>query len=422
MSVAFFYLNRMPGQKFFLYLTAFASIIEALKLMRRNGEKTMPNLETEYAGLRLRNPIIIAPAAITETVERMKKCEQYGAGAVVVKSLFENEITRKTPTPCFKIIERSVQLQKNHTLYSYEQASIFDPKGYAGEIEKAKKSLSIPVIASINCETENAWRSYAKMMQEAGADAIEINLSCPHFSITFTGDDVERNMLGIYGLVAEAVNIPVIPKISGQLTSPLATVRKLKEAGAGAVVLFNRFTGLDIDIEREVPIMHGGYAGHGGAWSIHYPLRWVSAISPAVDIEIGASGGASSAQDVVKYLLCGARTVQACTVVIVSGYRAIRDLVRGLEEFMNKKGYSAIEDFRGAVCSKILKYDEVDRSDRVRAEIIEPRCKGCGECFNVCIYGAIDKEKKLYSVNDRCVGCGLCAELCPVGAIKMTER
>ena len=139
-------------------------------------------------------------------------------------------------------------------------------------------------------------------------------------------------------------------------------------------------------------------------------------------MEISASGGVSSAEDVVKYLLCGARTVQVCTAVIMNGYRIIRDLVRGLEEFMDKKGYSSLEDFRGAVCSKILKYDEVDRSDRMRAQIIQPRCKSCGVCFNACIYGAIDKEKKLYGVNDRCVGCGLCAELCPVGAIKMAER
>jgi len=380
------------------------------------------DLTTDYAGLKLKNPVVVAPAGITETVERMKKCELHGAGALVVKTLFENEVTRKAPTPAFRIIDRKTARRNAFTLYSYEQASVFAPDAYAREIEKAKNELSIPVIASINCETDDGWRKYARLIENAGADALEVNLSCPHFSIHFAGEDVEENMLKIFELVRETVKIPVIPKINGQLTSPLSVVNELKNAGAEAVVLFNRFTGLDIDIRNEIPVMHGGYAGHGGAWSIHYPLRWVSEISPRVDIQIAASGGVSCADDVVKYLLAGALVVQVCTIVIMNGYRVIKNLIKGIEDFMNEKDYGTINDFRGKVCSRILKYDEVDRSDKVKAEVITKKCKSCGVCFNICIYNAINKKEKKYSVNARCIGCGLCAELCPYEAIRMVER
>jgi dihydroorotate dehydrogenase (fumarate) len=380
------------------------------------------DLSTEYAGLKLKNPVIVAPAGITETVDRMKRCEEHRAAAVVVKTLFENELTRKSPTPAFKIIERKGARRTAFTLYSYEQASVLDPDAYAREIEKAKRELSVPVIGSINCETDKGWGDYARLLENAGADALEVNLSCPHFSIAFAGKDVEQNMRKAFTLARGAVKIPVIPKISGQLTSPISVVGALQKEGADAVVLFNRFTGLDIDTKNEMPVMHGGYAGHGGAWSIHYPLRWISAIAPAVDIQIAATGGVSSADDVVKYLLAGAQAVQVCTLVITSGYRIIRSLVRGLEDFMDEKGYKTIDEFRGKVCSRILKYDQVDRSDKVRAHIIPKKCESCGVCFNVCIYGAIDKEEKKYFVNAQCIGCGLCAELCPYDAIRIVER
>ena len=145
----------------------------------------MSDLATTYVDLKLRSPIIAGSAGITETVERMKKTQDNGAGAVVMKSLFEDEISRTSPTPRFKLIDYGKGLKNNKSkngfsLYSYEQGSEWGLERYAEEVSKAKKELDIPIIASINCISEKGWIFYAKRIEKAGADALEINLSCPH--------------------------------------------------------------------------------------------------------------------------------------------------------------------------------------------------------------------------------------------------
>ena len=140
----------------------------------------MPNLETRFAGLTLKNPIIASSAGITETVERMRKCQDHGAAAVVMKSYFEKEISRQAPTPRFRIIHHNLQRDKTFTLFSYEQASEWDLGRYAEEVAKAKAELDIKIIPSINCTTEEHWVESARTLEQAGADAIELNTSCPH--------------------------------------------------------------------------------------------------------------------------------------------------------------------------------------------------------------------------------------------------
>jgi len=337
----------------------------------------MVSLKTRYVGLELASPLVVASAGITETLERMRKAQECGAGAVVMKSLFENELNRTSPTPRFKILRHDSRDYKTFSFFSYEQASEWGPDRYAEEITRAKAELEIKIIASINCVTLNGWASYARKMEEAGADALELNVSCPHGSITFAGREVEENILKAVRVVREAVTLPIIPKISPQLTSPLNMVHNLKQIGANGVTIFNRTTGLDIDVEIEMPVMHRGYAGHGGPWAIQYPLRWISEIAPKVDIDISASGGVSSAQDVIKYLLAGATVVQTCTAVYMHGYEIIREFIQGLEEFMRSKGYSKIEDFRGKVSGRILSAPEIDRRHTLVSRILQRRIAPC---------------------------------------------
>ena len=337
----------------------------------------MVNLDTVYVRLKLKSPIIAGSAGITETVEKMKKARDNGAGAVVMKSLFEEEISRTSPTPRFKLIRHSMGAKNTFSLYSYEQASKWGPERYAEEIAKAKKELEIPIIASINCITEKGWVSYAKMMQKAGADALEINLSCPHGSITFRGEEVEEKMLNTAKLVRESVSLPVIAKLSPQLTSPLQMVKKIESLGINGVTVFNRLTGIEIDINDERPVMHQGYGGHGGPWAIQYPLRWISEISPQVKIDISGSGGVSTAEDVIKYLLAGATTVQMATAIVLNGHRIIKEINNGLNDYMDKKGYARIEDFRGRVCSRIKGTYEIKRAHYLKAQINDKLISSC---------------------------------------------
>jgi len=382
----------------------------------------MPNLRVNFAGLELRNPLVVASAGITETVERMKRYEEEGAAAVVMKSYFEEKICRKAPTPRFKIIRHGSGRFQTFAFYSYEQASEWDLKRYAREVEKAKAKLNIKIIPSINCVSKKGWLTAAKTLEKAGADAIELNTSCPHGSITFSGGAVEQNIVDTVRPVRDAVSLPLIAKISPMLTDPFALVKALEETGMDGVTIFNRQTGLDIDVEEEAPVMHRAYAGFGGPWAIHYPLRWISQIRPQTSLDIAGSGGVWNAEDVVKYLLAGADVVQVCTAIYLRGYGLIRKLLDGLAKFMTEKGYGSVDDFKGNAVPKILTTEQVDRRKRFAAEIT-PACNACGLCARLCTYDAIKRAGKRYTVvATRCVGCGFCVEICPNSAITLVSR
>lgn len=383
------------------------------------GLETVSGLETVYCGVKLRSPVIVGSANITATMENIKACQDSGAGAVVMKSLFEKEVCRIAPTPRFALIHRKVANEKSFTLYSYEQASSWGLARYAREIERCKAELDIPIIASINCYTQEGWLNYARRIEAAGADILELNVSCPHSSVTFAGVEVESTILDVVRAVREAVKIPIVTKLTPQLTSPLNMVYELERLGSNGVVLFNRFTGLEIDIEAEKPIMHGAYAGHGGPWSIHLPLRWISAIRGHVKLDISGSGGVAGPEDVIKYLLAGANTVQVCTAVIMNGYKIVERLNRGLIDFMERKGYKTIDDFRGKVNAKILATEDVFREHVSRAVIDPEKCKGCGRCFDVCSHFAVEPEGDVYIIKHNCDGCGLCPQVCPTDAISL---
>jgi dihydroorotate dehydrogenase subfamily 1 len=343
-----------------------------------------PRLAVTYCGLGLRSPVIVASCAWTETAEQMRRCEDNGAGAVVVKSYTDDPMMRASPTPRFRLLRRGGLKQASATLYSYEQAPAMDEKAFADEIAKAKGLLHIPVIASIVCVHDENWISAARAVEAAGADALELNVSCPHGSISFFGGDVENDIVRVAGLVREAVGLPLILKVPPQLTTPASMVRRLQDTGIQGVVMFNRFSGLDIDVEAEAPILHGGYAGHGGAWALQYSLRWIATTSPHVSLDISASGGPHSAEDVVKLILAGAKTVQVGTAIYFEGLEVLRLFNHGIAEWMERKGYSSIEQFRGIAAARVKKTEEIDREKRVVARI---NALGMPPCQAACPLG-----------------------------------
>ena len=382
----------------------------------------MPGMETMYGSLKIKNPLVVASAGTSEHLELIKKAEDMSAAAVVMKTLFEEEYTRKNPTPCYSIIKRKGGPMHSSTFYSFEQASPWDLERYAEEVRRAAKDVSIPVIASINCVSDPAWADYASCLEEAGAAALEINRSCPFSKVMLEGKDTwTAAAIETVKLVKDKVSIPVCAKFTPQLTDPLLTAVSLDKAGADGLVMFSRFTGLDIDLEKEAPIMHGGIAGHGGPWAIHYALRWISAAAPQVNIPISGSGGVSCGEDIIKYILAGASSVQICTSLYMEGFTVIADYLKKLDYYMTEKGYTDIEQFRGAVCSRIIPPDQVNRTRARVARIDEDSCTNCGICEKVCLHqSAFTGGENAYIVQQDCVGCGLCAELCPQSAINMT--
>ncbi len=372
-----------------------------------------------YAGIELRNPLVVAPAGISGTVRRMKKAEARGCGAIVVKTLFEDEVTRSSPTPRFKAIRSKAGSRDSFILYSYEQASPYKPERYAREIERARAEIGIPIIASVGCASDEGWVSYARQVEEAGADAVELNISCPHGRPMLSDEDISGAMRDITMLVKENTSIPVIPKMTPQVTSPPAVAVALQNAGADALVMFNRFTGLDIDLGAERPIMHGGFAGHGGPWSLHYVLRWLVSVYPKIRIPIAASGGIWSGEDIAKAILAGATAAEMCSAIVVEGYGKISQALAELEAFMESKAYGSIHQFRGNASGRVLSTDQIDRGKRVVAAIDDGMCTSCGLCQRICIYEAVKQLNGRYGITKGCQGCGLCAELCPAMAISM---
>ncbi|MFW5868446.1 MAG: hypothetical protein ACOCX2_11555, partial [Armatimonadota bacterium] len=332
----------------------------------------MPTLTTEFAGLELPSPIIAGSAAITKDLDQMRRAEDAGAGAVIMKGFSDIEAMRVSPAPRYRLIEHELADRDAFTFYSYEQASHFDAEEYAEEVARTVDALSIPVIANVDCQTLESWLVNTAIIAEAGPSAMEINVSCPHGSIAFSGEDVERRILEVVEGVRAEVDLPLIVKLTPQLTSPPAFVRAIEEIGVEAITMFNRFTGLDVDVESGRPVMHGGYAGHGGPWARNFVLRWINTVSPQTDLEISASGGVSEAEHALAYIMAGAQTVQVCTGIYLEGFEIITCLNTQIEEFLEARDSAAIEDLRGVMTERITPLEEVDRSHDIVAEI-QPR-------------------------------------------------
>lgn len=377
------------------------------------------DLSVNYCGLTLKNPVVIAPAGITETVDRIKRCEDAGAAAVVMKSYSDVEVMREFPTPAFRILRRSLGKLDSFTLYSFEQASHFDIQRYGEELARAATSCEIPVMASLLCTTEEGWTEALRLCEQAGAAAIEVNTSCPHGLYALEKGGIIRAAADTVKMGRSVTNLPLIPKVTPQLDDPSSAAVALEEAGASAVVMFNRFTGLDIDLDTIRPVMHGGYAGHGGAWALQYVLRWLTAAYPRLHIPIAASGGAGSGTDLAKMILAGATVTQICSAVIMEGYEVIGRFLDELQEFMVRKQFRSVNELRGLVCDRILGNEEVDRHRLRVANIDAQLCTACGKCEQVCIYEAIKPEPAYAVIPEKCSGCGLCAQLCPAGCIEM---
>lgn len=383
----------------------------------------MNKLKVNYGGLELRSPIILASSGITKAYENVKKADKYGAGAVVLKTKFQEPLMANSPTPRFTIIKRGQKDYCSTTNLSYEQGYEYSIEEYCEDIKRCKENLEIKIIASIGCSTVECWQDWAKRVEEAGADAIEMNLSCPHSDYVMGAlGHINTMVEQVVPTVKAAVKIPVFTKITPQIENPVVTAAIMQKCGSDGVVAFSRCLGMDIDIDKQEPIMHGGYGGHGGPWSIHYALRWISEMYPKMNIPISGCGGVVEWQDVVKYILCGSTTVQVCFLVYTYGYSVIEKLNQGLLAYMDKNGYMSIEDFKGNITGKIKGLKDVDRKKTLIASVDDKKCVGCSRCSDICIFDGIDFANKKASINEKCDGCGLCLYFCPSKAISMKNK
>jgi dihydroorotate dehydrogenase (fumarate) len=304
-------------------------------------EDGMARLDVTYMGLQLRNPLVVASSSLTGTVEKLERCEEAGAGAVVLKSLFEEQIEGEVDS----LVEEGGGYDHTEAADYLRRVGMHQTEaGYLDLVTQARKKLSIPVIASLNCVSAGGWTDYAARLADAGADGLELNIALLPSGFSAGAADIERAHLKVVEKVRTRTSIPLAVKLGPYFTSLPALALSLRNAGAAALVLFNRFYQFDFDIERMAP--SPGY--HlSTAHEIHVPLRWVAILSGEVGCDLAASTGVHDGTGVVKQLLAGAKAVQLCSALFQKGLGRIGTMTAEVTSWMDTHGFEKIEDFRG---------------------------------------------------------------------------
>jgi len=299
----------------------------------------MVDLKTDYLGLPLKNPLVVSSCGLTDSADKIRKLEELGAGAVVVKSLFEEQIRFEAGAS----FEEGIYPEANDYILGYSKMHSLE--AYLKTIEEAKKHVGIPVIASINCMSPSEWVSFAREIETAGADALELNIFFVAHDKDKKAEDYEKLYGEIITHVKEKLTMPVSVKIGSYFTNLVSMVNQLYFWGVKGVVLFNRFFEPDIDIEK-MKITSSSVFSH--EHDLRQSLRWVGMISDRVKhIDIAASTGVHSGKAVIKQLLAGAQAVQLCSVLYQKGVEHLPVILGDVETWMEKKGFSTVEDFRG---------------------------------------------------------------------------
>ena len=299
----------------------------------------MISMETNYLGLTLKNPIIIGSCGLTNSYEKIKEFDNMGAGAVVLKSLIEEQINLEAGS----MIQEQSHSEADDYILSYTKSKTIDD--YISLIEKCKKNITIPIIASINCISSSDWVQFAKRIEDAGADALELNLFYLPMDKNAKAEDFENIYFELVSKIKKDIKIPISIKLSPYFTNVLNMVNRLHNADVKGVVLFNRFYEPDIDIER---MEFRSAEVFTSANAIRQSLRWVGIISSKINnIDIASSTGVHSGEAAIKMLLAGATVVQAASVFYKNGAVYVEKMLKDMESWMRRHNYKNIQEFRG---------------------------------------------------------------------------
>jgi len=310
----------------------------------------MADLSTTYMGVQLKNPLILGASNLVSKPDVIKQIEKAGIGAIVYRSLFEEQIQLEN-------------LQLDEELSEYEErnaemTSLFPglehagPKEHLYNVEKMVRNVDVPVFASLNAIYEPTWVEYAKELEQTGVAGLEINLYAVPGYFEMTGESIEEKQVQIVKAVKKAVSIPVSVKISLFYTNPLNFIKKIDEAGANAYVLFNRFFQPDIDIDKEE---------YHYPWELSNPkdhmvgLRFAGLLHGNLEGNICISRGIYDANDVIKMILAGADVVQMVSTIYRNSPSVVSDILMDMNKWMDKKGYKSLDDFRGVLSRKNMK-------------------------------------------------------------------
>ncbi len=308
-----------------------------------------PDLSTQYMGLALRSPIIVSACPLSEEVSNIVQMEDAGAGAVVLFSLFEEQIRREQ--------ERLASIQMATTNVFAEGLDYFPladeyavgVEEYLELIRQAKERVDIPIIASLNGVTPEGWIDYARLMEEAGADALEINVFYIAADVEMGGRVVEERYVDIVEMVRSAVQIPIAVKLNPYFSAMGSVARDLADAGANGLVLFNRFYQPDFDINA-LRVLHNLQFSESN--EIRLPLLWISVLYTRVRAALAATTGVQSANEVIKYLLAGADVAMTASALYKHGIPYLKTMNQELRTWMNAMQFKSVEAFRGVLSQR----------------------------------------------------------------------
>ena len=307
----------------------------------------MANISTRFFGLDLKSPVIAASSSMTGHAEQVIKLAEAGAGAIVLKSIFEEEI--------FSELQEELSL-RSELNSDPEYLDYFDYvikedtlRKYLHLISDVKAKTTVPIVASINCVSSSEWTLFARKIEEAGADALELNMFVTPSDITKTSETAESFYFETIQKVLQVVKIPVTVKISHYFSNLAGMVKKLSESGVAGITIFNRFYNPDIDIQSETVVVADVLSS---PHDYLLPLKWTGILSGQVNVDLSATSGIHSAETAVKFLLTGASAVQIASVVYHEGPSAITRMNQGISDWMDQKGYKTIADFKGSLSQK----------------------------------------------------------------------
>lgn len=309
------------------------------------------DLSTKYLGITLKNPLVPSPSPLMESLDNIKRMEDAGAAAVVLHSLFEEQITNEALELHYHTTQGTDSFAEALSYFPDPGEYKFGGDEYIEHLRKVKESVNIPVIGSLNGVTTGGWLKYARHMQDAGADAIELNL----YNVATDPDVGARALEDAYfdivnGIKAE-VSIPVAVKLSPFFTSIPAIAQRLVEAGAGGLVFFNRFYQPDLNIDQLKVSSNIVLSDSGG---IRLPLRWIAILYSRINASLAATTGVHTAEDVIKLIMAGADVTMMCSALLKNGIDHLSGVLADFETWMTEKEYDSVEQMKGSMSQKSI--------------------------------------------------------------------
>jgi dihydroorotate dehydrogenase (fumarate) len=304
------------------------------------------DLSTTYLGLTLRTPLVPSASPLSEEIDNIKRMEDAGASAVVLHSLFEEQMVQERVELYDRLTQGTESFAEALTYFPQPPQFHLGPEEYLNHIRKAKAAVSIPVIASLNGTSVGGWTSYAKQMQQAGADALELNIYYLPTDMELSVDEIEQRYVDILTAVKSVATIPVALKLGPFFSNMARMARRLDQAGANALVLFNRFYQPDIDLEALEIRPHVLLST---PQALRLPLTWIGILYGRIRANMAATSGIHHATDVLKMLMVGADVAMLCSVLLRHGIERIRLIEQGMRQWMEEHEYESVQQMKGSM-------------------------------------------------------------------------